>query len=166
MAKIYGIYVGTPKQASPFTPVDDCYERSYDEIIVRDTIVLNTTVNGTIIQAARDVGWDTVLDPGCKFYNDALGAAVTLSFGVAGFTTALDNAVDVHLATAIGGVGLLSAISFGNYYQPLWQMVGYASLAAAQLVSPQAELIFTLGGANTAAANRSLTWKLIGARRK
>lgn len=163
MATIYGSLVGTPKQNTPFTAVDQAYERCFDEVLVRDTIVLNATANGTLIQAIAGLGWESVLEPnGCKAFWGVLGAGVTLSFGDVTFPTALDNAVDVHAA---GNALLMSAVAITKYYQPLWQILGYATLAAAQAVAQQCTLIFTLGGANTAAGNQSVVWRLSGARR-
>ncbi|MGH6971050.1 MAG: hypothetical protein ACREEQ_05505, partial [Caulobacteraceae bacterium] len=144
MAEHFGSLVGTPSQSSPLTLVDNAYARCPMDVIVRDTIALAAAPVADTIQAAV-VGWDTVLDPDdCFLHTSGLGAGVTLSFGAAGFATALDDAVAVNAA---GNVNLCSALGIGSYYQPLWQALGYASLAAAKAVANQCELLFTLAGA-------------------
>lgn len=161
MAEHYGTFVGTPKQTSPMVPVEAAYERVMDETIVRDLFTnAGATAQNDTLQAAI-VGWDTILDPDeCKAHWTAGGAGCTLSFGVAGHTTSLDNAVDIHAA---GSANLLSAVTLPNYFLPLWQLCGYATLAAAKAVSAQAELIFTIGGAVFAAG--TIAWRLRGVRR-
>lgn len=161
MTKHYGALVGTPKQSSPIIPVDNAYERVFDETIVRDLFTNAAATNNADTLQVAVLGWDSVLDPDeCKAHWTAGGAGCTLSFGDAAHPTALDNAVDIHLA---GSAALLSAITIPNYFQPLWQLLGYATLAAAQAVSTQCELLFTIGGANFAAG--TLTWRLRGVRR-
>ena len=159
----YGALVGTPKQASPMTPVDSAYERSFDEVIVRDTFVCNATPQNDLIEAVQNLGWESVLSPsGCKAYWGALGTSVTFSLGDVTYPAGLDSAV---AAATAGSATLLSAIAIANYYKPLWQLLGYASLAAAQAVGKQCTLFFTIGGAATAGSNQSFTWELKGARR-
>jgi hypothetical protein len=161
MTKHYGTFVGTPKQSSPPTPVDMGYERSFDETIVRDVYTNAGATAFTDTISAAIVGWDTLLDyDDCRAHWTAGGAGCTLSFGSAGFPNALDNAVDIHLA---GAASLGSAITVPNYWRPVWQDLGYATLAAAKLVANQCELIFTINTANFAAG--SLTWRLKGSRR-
>lgn len=162
MAEHYGTFVGAVKQLAPVQPVDNAFERVKDEVIVRDlfTNAAATAQNDTI-QVAVNLGWETILDPdGCKAHWTAGGAGCTLSLGDATHPTALDNAVDI---SAAGSANLLSAITKPNYYLPLWQALGYATLAAAKAVALQCELIFTIGGAVFAAG--TITWKLVGVRR-
>jgi hypothetical protein len=161
MAEHYGTFVGTPKQSSPINPVDNAYERIADQILVRDVYTnAGATAQNDTIQCAV-LGWETIIDPdGSKVHFTAGGAGCTLSLGDATHATALDNAVDIHAA---GSANLLSAITVPNYYLPLWQLLGYASLAAAKAVAKQCELLFTIGGANFAAG--TITWKLVGIRR-
>jgi hypothetical protein len=101
-----------------------------------------------------------VIDPFESFVTfGALGASTTLGLGDATFPAALDSAVSTAAAAQ---KQILSAITIGNYFQPLWSLLGYASLAAAQKVGTQCELLFTIGGA---AATGVVTWSLKGERR-
>lgn len=161
MAKHLGAFVGTPRASAPLTPVDAAYERVMDETIVRDiwTNAAATAQNDTI-QAAV-VGWDTVIDwDNSVVHFTAGGAGCTLSLGDATHPTALDNAVAINAA---GKANLGSAVTVPNSYLPLWQQLGYASLAAAKAVALQCELLFTIGGAVFAAG--SIAFQLQGVRR-
>ena len=157
MAKFYGIYVGTPKQTAPMQPVDHAYERIEEQVIVRDSITLAAAIND-VVQAAV-VGWETIIDPGSKAYFAALGAGSEYDFGDITYPTALDSAV---ATSAAGSANLLSAVTAGNLFQPIWQMLGYATLAAALAVGPQCELLFKIVGGAAAGA---FSWKLTGARK-
>ena len=157
MAKFYGIYVGTPKQTAPMQPVDHAYERIEEQVIVRDVITLAAAINDTV-QAAV-VGWETILDPGSKFYNAAAGAGSLVNFGDVTYPTALDAAVAISGA---GSANLLSAVTPGNLFKPLWQMLGYADLPTALAIGPQCELLFKITGGAAAGA---FAWKLTGARK-
>jgi hypothetical protein len=161
MTKLYGSLVGAIKQISPMQPVDNAYERNNDAILVRDTITLAAAAAATTIQAIVGLGWESVLHPpGCYVANGALGAGVTISLGDVTYPAALAAATAVNAAgTTLSG---LPAVTIGNYWQPLWQQLGYASLTAAKAVGPQAELLFTIAGA---AATGILTWQLSGVRR-
>ena len=162
MTKHLGTFVGTPRASSPLTPVDNAYERNHDEVIVRDiyTNASATTFTDTI-QAAV-LGWDSVLDwDGSKVHWTAGGGSTTtLSLGDVTFPNGLDNAVDTHAA---GSASLGSAVTVPNYGLPLWQALGYATLAAAKAVGRQCELLFTVNTANFAAG--TIYWKLVGIRR-
>jgi hypothetical protein len=165
MAIHYGTYVGTPKQTAPLSPVDMFFERSKNEVLVRDvyTNVAATAENDTI-EIIEQLGWESILDPDdCWFWNTAGGAGCTLSAGDATHPTGLLNAISIAAASPSVGTKLMQAVTPPNYYQPLWQQLGYASLAAAQAVSKKAQLIFTIGGAVFAAG--TIAWKLEGARR-
>jgi hypothetical protein len=129
MVKRYGSLVGAVKQTVPVQLVDQAYERIGQEVLVRDTITLAAAAIGDTFQCAV-LGWETVLDPfDCYTSNAALGATTTLSLGDVTFPTALDNAVATNAAAQKQAC---SAVGIGNYGQPLWQLLGYASLAAAK----------------------------------
>lgn len=161
MADLYGALVGTPSQAVPITPAPAAYAGSRDITIVRDKIELAAAAANTTIRAAV-VGWETVLDPfACDFsFDDLSGAGATLSFGNVTYPNALCNAQDV--ATAAGTAKALKSVDINNYYKPLWEQLGYASLAAAKLIGDSCELMFKV---NTAAATGTLVWQLRGAPR-
>lgn len=160
MTKRYGSLVGSVKQNVPFRPVDSAFENGKDMILVRDTILLAAAPIADTISLGV-FGWESVLDPvGCDVYFDALGAASTLSVGDVTYPAALAAATDTH--TAAGSMKALKTITIGNWFQPLWQQLGYASLAAAKAVGNQCELLATIAGG---AATGNVTWQFKGARR-
>jgi len=153
----YGSLVGAIKQSAVYQQVDSAYESAVDQVIVRDTITLAAAPVNDLVQVAVNIGWDSILDPdGCKVHWAALGGGSELSFGDLNYPAALDAAFATNAA---GSQTLLSAIGIGSYYQPLWQQLGFASLAAAQAISQQATLVFTVLGA---AATGVVTWQLKG----
>lgn len=158
MATFYGSLVGTPKRATPASPIPSFLENSTDSILVRDTIELAAAATD-LVQAAK-LPWETVLGAAGTVYFDDLGASTTLSLGDITYPNALINAQDV--ATAAGSCSALKSVDVANYFKPLWQMLGYASLTAAQAIGAQCELLFKI---NTAAATGTLTWQLSGAKR-
>jgi hypothetical protein len=162
MTVYYGSLVGTPTQNTiPPQLSDMAYSRTNQEILIRDTVTLAAAAIGSQIWAGL-MGWESVLDPfDCLISNAALGASTTFSFGdgSASYYNGLDSAVSTSSAAQ---KQLLSAVSIGNYFQPLWANLGYASLAAAVATAPQCALFFQIGGA---AATGVVTWRLAGARR-
>ena len=159
MTKRYGSLVGAVKQLAPTQLVDMALENSKDKIIVRDTVVLAAAPIADVIQIGY-VGWDTVLDPlGCDVYFDALAANTTISVGDVTSPTALAAATATSSA---GSMKALKSVTINNWFQPLWQQLGYATLAAAQAVGTKAELLATVGGA---AATGNVTWQFKGSSR-
>lgn len=159
MTKRYGSLVGTPKQAAPIVLVDMAYERVNLEVLVRDTITLAAAPIADTIQVCV-LGWESVLSPyDCFISNGALGASTTISFGDVTYPAALDAAFST---VAAAQKQALSAVAIGSYFLPLWQTLGYASLAAAKAVGSQCELLFTIGGG---AATGVITWEMAGVRR-
>ena len=162
MAKRYGVLVGTPLQTIPVVQVDKTFIRTNQEIIVRDTIALAAAAINDTVQASV-LGWESVLDPFECLVNFAnLGATTTMSFGDVTFPAALDAAIVTSAASLPVGVQLLSAVPIANYWQPLWSLLGYATLAAAQKVGLQCELLFRT---NVAPMTGQVTWRLCGERR-
>ncbi|HEY1448851.1 MAG TPA: hypothetical protein VGF33_09960 [Caulobacteraceae bacterium] len=158
----FGSLAGAPSQAGVYTQIDAAYFDSITKTVVRDTITLAAAPAADTILAcpAGGLGWESILDPDeCWAHWSALGAGVTVSLGDATFPTALDNLVAM---AAAGKANLLSAVTPPNYYLPLWQQLGYATLAAALAVAKQPTLIFTTSGA---AATGTLTWRLEGSPR-
>lgn len=158
MTKRYGILVGAVKQLAPMRPVDNAFENNGD-VIVRDVITLAAAPIADTISLGI-MGWESVLDPAdCDMNWDALGAGVTLSVGDVTFPAALAAAT---AANAAGSLKPLKTITNANFYQPLWSLLGYATLAAAKLVGNQCELLATIaGGAATGVVN----WQFKGVRR-
>jgi hypothetical protein len=156
MAKTYGSLVGTLQQNTPPDVVPTALANSPDIIIVRDTIELAAAATDTV--SLCKVPWETVIDPfGSDFSFDDLGTGTTLSVGNVTYPNALCNAQDV--ATAAGTAKVCKSLDVANYFKPLWQALGYATLAAAKLISAQCELLATV---NTAAAAGTLTWQIKG----
>ena len=155
MTKRFGSLVGAVKQLATFRPVDMAYEKTQDHVLVRDTILLAAAPIADTISLGT-FGWETVINPKGDVFFDALGAGVTLSVGDAGHPTALVNA---KVCTAAGSVPITNAITIDKYFQPLWQQLGYASLAAAQAVAINCELLATIG---VGAATGNVTWQLTG----
>ncbi|TCS14547.1 hypothetical protein [Caulobacter sp. BK020] len=159
MTKYYGSLVGTPKQAVPPALIPNVLADNKDWVLVRDTIELAASATDTV-QAAL-LPWETVLNPYASDISfDDLGTGTTLSLGNVTYPTALISATDV--ATAAGTAKAMKSVDIANYFKPLWQTLGYATLAAAQAVSAQCELLFTI---NTAGATGTLTWQLVGIKR-
>lgn len=159
MAKYFGALVGAIINSVQSTPlISTALKGGIDKLIIRDTIELNTVANDTVRLAVLD--WDTVLSPGGQFYFDDLGTGCTLSVGDITYPNALCNAQDV--ATAAGSALIMKSVDIANYFKPLWQVLGYPTLAAARLVGLQCELLFKV---NTAAAAGTLTWQLHGQKR-
>lgn len=160
MTKYYGSLVGAVKQLSPMRPVDMAFENSKDQILVRDTIELAAVAAGSTVQLAV-LGWEDVLDPfACTFACDDLGTGGTISIGDVTYPTALANAVNTDSA-ALGPTQMMSNVDIANYFKPLWQILGYATLAAAQLIGSKCEVLLTR---NTAAVTGTctVTWQMKG----
>lgn len=156
MAKHFGVLVGAIKQLAQMRPVDKAYEKTTDSILVRDYFTCAATPFTDTIQLGI-FGWETVINPNGDIWFDALGANTTLSVGDVTHPTALVNAVDTH--TAAGSVKISKALTLDLYFAPLWQALGYATLAAAQAVGAQCELLATI---NTANATGKVAWQLSG----
>lgn len=160
MTKRYGSLVGALKQLVPIKPIPMALELSTDRCIVRDTILLAAAPIADTISLGL-IGWETVLDPvACDLYFDALGAASTLSIGDVTYPAALAAATDTH--TAAGTMKVMKSVTIGSYFLPLWQQLGYATLAAAQAVGSKCELLATIAGG---AATGNVTWQIKGSLR-
>lgn len=159
MTKFLGSLIGTPKAAVPASPIPNYLQDSKDWVLARDTIELAASATDTV-QAAL-LPWETVLNPyTCDASFDDLGTGTTLSLGDITYPNALCNATDV--ATAAGTIKAMKSVDIANYFKPLWQTLGYATLAAAQAVGAQCELLWKI---NTAAAAGTLSWQLMGTKR-
>lgn len=156
MTKRYGSYVGTPRNSNPPVLVDLGYEKTTDQVLVRDTIELaaapiaDQVVLGTM-------GWETIVDcdAGVVAF-DALGASTTLSVGDVTYPAALAAATATNAA---GSYKPCKSVDIANYWKPLWALLGYASLAAAKAVGDQCQLLATIAGA---AATGTVTWQIKG----
>jgi hypothetical protein len=157
MTKFFGSLVGTPKQANRPVNVPSNLERGTDHILNRDTVTLAAAAINDTVQLAI-LPWETQIDPiGSDLYFAALGAGTFLQVGDITFPLALTAATATNAA---GSVKIGAALAIGNYFgKPLWQVLGYATLAAAKLIGTQAELLIKLtGGVGTGA----VTWQLRG----
>lgn len=161
MANLYGVN-GTAKNTTPPTPISSALENGKDQVIARDRIELSSAAIGDLVEFARNVPWETVLNPySSSFSFDDLGTSVTLSIGDGDTkSTALCNAQDV--ATAAGEARIMKSVDIANYFKPLWAVMGYASLAAAKAVTPACTLWGKIAGGT---ATGTLVWQIVGQRR-
>lgn len=157
MAKFFGSIVGAVLSAVQSTPlVSIAHRRGTDQVIIRDTIELAAAAADQVSLCIVD--WETVINPlQSTFWFDDLGTGNTVSIGHASFPNALCNAQDT--STAAGSALIMKSVDIANYFKPLWQQLGFATLAAARAVSKQCELIATI---NSAAATATLTWQIVG----
>lgn len=161
MAKQYGSLVGTPLyNTTPPRQSDMGLTRAKNEVIVRDTVELAAAAADTV--SLCKLGWESIIDPfGSLWSCDDLGTGGTIKIGDVTYPAALASAVNTDSA-ALANQSLVSAVDIANYFKPLWAMLGYATLAAAQAVGSQCELLLTR---NTAAGAGTITWQILGSRR-
>lgn len=159
MTKRFGSLVGAILQLAQPRPVDTAYKDTKDLILVRDTILLAAAAIADTVQLGI-FGWETVLNPGGMIWFDNLGANSTFSVGDITTFNALVNAQDSH--TAAGNVNITKNITIDKFFQPLWQLLGYADLPTAQKVGAQCELLLKIAGG---AATGNITWNLSGQKR-
>lgn len=159
MTKRYGALVGAVKNLIPMRPVDAAYENTKDSILVRDVVTLAAAPIADVVSLGF-FGWEDVLDVNSSDINfDAMGAASTLSVGDVSFPAAL------AAATATSAAGTLKAcktVTNANAWKPLWAQLGYATLAAAQLIGSNCELLGTIAGG---AMTGSMSWQFKGQKR-
>lgn len=157
MAKFFGSLIGSIISAAQSVPlVSVAYAGGEDRVLARDTIELAAAAADTVSLGNFD--WETILNPVTSvFWFDDLGTGNTVSVGDIGFPNALCNAQDT--STAAGSALIMKSVDIANYWKPLWQVLGYASLAAAKAVGKQCEL---LAKVNSAAATNTLTWQICG----
>lgn len=128
--------------------------------LAHDFVTADAAQNDTIQLGYFD--WDTLLDPELSVveFTD-LGTSVTMDIGDVTYPDALCAAQDV--ATAAGTCNPLKSVTIANRRKPLWEMLGYASLAAAKLIGARCELLATLEGANPASG--TVGWTIYGSPR-
>lgn len=158
MTKRFGVFVGAVKQLAQPRPVDFGYENGTDHVLVRDVVTLAAAPIADIIQLGV-FGWESIINPNGDVWFDALGASTTLSIGDAGHPAALAAATST---VAAGSMKISKSLTLDLYFAPLWQALGYATLAAAKAVADQCELIGTIAGG---AATGKVAWQLTGQRR-
>lgn len=157
MTTRYGALVGAIKQAEPFRQVPNGRENIEQQVLVRDRIELAAAPANDVVELAV-LPWETKIDPyQSDFSFDDLGTGVTFSVGDVTYPTALCNVQDV--ATAAGTAKICKSVDIAKYWMPLWEMLGYASLEAAQLVGRQCQLLGKIG---TAAATGTVAWQITG----
>ncbi|PZQ63356.1 MAG: hypothetical protein DI570_09190 [Phenylobacterium zucineum] len=161
MAMFYGSIVGAVISALSSNPlVSVAHKDGADRIIIRDTVELAAAAANDTVSLVK-VDWETVINPDTsKFWFDDLGTGNTVSIGDVTYPNALCNAQDT--STAAGSALIMKSVDVANYFKPLWQVLGYASLAAAKAVGTKCEL---LAKVNSAAATGTLTWQIFGAKK-
>lgn len=156
----YGSLVGALKQLVPPTSVPATRENGTDHVIIRDTVELAAAPIADAIEVCHQLPWETVLSPtGCTLFFDALGASTTLSIGDATHPAALAVATST---VAAGSLNMLKTVDIADYYKPLWQLLGWGSLALAKASAPSCQLLATIAGG---AATGTVTWAMFGQRR-
>lgn len=157
MANQFGSLVGAIISAVQSTPlVSIALKGGGDQVLIRDTCEVAASAADTVTLGKFD--WETIINPGASmFWFDDLGTGNTVSVGDASFPNALCNAQDT--ATAAGSALILKSVDIANYFKPLWQQLGHATLAAAKLTGAQCTL---LAKVNAAAAAGTLTWQILG----
>ena len=162
MATFFGVLLGTPKNAVPPVSIPNTFENGRQQVIARDRITLAAAAIADLVEMARNIPWETVLDVHqCQFSFAALGAGSTVSIGD-GATNPAALSAAISTAVATKGVDALAAVAIANHHKPLWQLFGYATLAAARAVTPACTIYAKIGGA---AATGLMTWQFMGVRR-
>lgn len=157
MTKRYGTICGAARISDSWAGLNPGHRNGRVVVLADDTIELAAAPATDTISAAV-LAWETLLDPyGSDFSFDDLGTGNTLSLGDQTYPNALCNAQDV--ATAAGTAKACKSVGIEKYFQPLWQMLGYADIDAARAVGPKCELLFTINGA---AATGTLSWRFKG----
>lgn len=155
-----GSLVGALLAGVPSVSVPATRYNGTDHVLIRDTVELAAAPIADTVEMHHALPWETVLSPsGCTIYFDGLGANVTLSIGDAAHPAALAVAT---AANAAGSFNMMKTVDIADYYKPLWQQLGYASLAAAKAVAPACQLLATIAGA---AATGTVTWAMHGQKR-
>lgn len=116
----------------------------------QDRVQIAASEVGSKIYLA-DLPWDLKLLPDlCKIHFDDAGTSVTLDIGDASNDDSL--AADIDIATAAGSSSMMPVIDRSNYGKPLWQILGYATRAAAVATGAKARVYATIAGATTGAS--------------
>ncbi len=128
--------------------------------LAHDFVTVDAAQNDTIQLGFFD--WDTLLDPTLSVveFTD-LGTSVTMDIGDVTYENALCAAQDV--SSAAGTINPLRSVTIANRRRPLWEMLGYATLAAAKLIGPRCELLAKLEGANPDSG--TIGWTIYGSPR-
>lgn len=125
--------------------------------LAHDYVTVDAAQDDTIKLGQFD--WDTLLDPTLSIVEfDDFGTSVTLDIGDVTYPAAL--LADQDIATAAGTVNPLKTLTIAKRRQPLWQALGYASLAAARAVGSRCELLASFKDANPASG--TLGWTIYG----
>lgn len=125
--------------------------------LAHDYVTVDAAENDTVKLAVLD--WDTLLDPTLSIVEfDDFGTSVTLDIGDVTYPAALCDGQDI--ATAAGTANPCKTLTIAKRRQPLWQALGYATLAAAKLVGSRCELLASFKDANPASG--TLGWTLYG----
>lgn len=158
MAKQYGLYVDTLLRAAPPKQAPAARAGGHISQLRLDTAELVAAAAADIVSLGF-YKWETLLSPDSKVYYDALGTGVTLKIGDA---TDDDKLAVAAAASSAGSRSLIASIAIENYGKPLWDMLGYASLAAAKAVnSAGCELLLTVAAVSTT-ADGTVTWDIKG----
>ena len=157
MANQFGSLVGAVLSALQSTPlVSIALKGGTDTAFIRDTCEVAAAAADTVTLGKLD--WESLINPVTSvFWFDDLGTGNTVSVGDASFPNALCNAQDT--STAAGSALILKSVDIANYFKPLWQQLGHATLAAAKLTGKQCTL---LAKVNAAAGAGTLTWQIMG----
>lgn len=128
-------------------------------VLYQDRVQLpaGTSIGSTVLLG--DFDWQAILDPfDCQMTNDAAGAAVTINVGCDNAPAAL---VAGQSLVAAGTFSLLAAVDRSNFGKPLWQLMGFATLKAAQATATLCR-IYATTAAFAMAADTDLFWTFKG----
>lgn len=156
MAKLIGLYA-TAALATSAGLIDQGRAGGRVCRLAHDVVTADAAQNDTIQLGFFE--WDALLDPELSVveFTD-LGTSVTMDIGDVTYPDALCAAQDV--ATAAGTCNPLKSVTIANRRKPLWEMLGYATIAAAKAIGPRCELLATLEGANPASG--TVGWTIYG----
>jgi hypothetical protein len=156
MAKVIGVFA-TAALAASSGLTDQARVGGQVRRLAHDSYTGDLAQNDTV--SLGELDWDTFLDPALSIveFSD-FGTSVTLDIGDVTSPSAL--CADLDIATAAGTANPLRSVSIANRRLPLWQMLGYASLAAAKAVGSRCELLASFKDANPASG--TLGWTLYG----
>lgn len=156
MAKVIGIYA-TAALAASSGLTDQARVGGQVRRLAHDVYTGDLAQDDTVSLGKFD--WDTILDPTLSIveFSD-FGTSVTLDIGDVTYPAALCDGQDI--ATAAGTANPLKTVSIADRRKPLWQMLGYATLAAAKAVGARCELLASFKDANPASG--TLGWTIYG----
>lgn len=158
---VYGDYAPVRAAGAASKLAPSGYMRCDVLSLTSDHVQLAIGVDIASVIVLGDIKWDAIpIAHLSTFTYDAAGAAVTVTVGDANFPAAFVNG---QTLVAAGSTGLMAAVDRSLFGKPLWQVLGYASLATAQKYRESCRLQMTTA-AQVVAALTDIFWFLGGTR--